>query len=305
MQPTSTYRLTPYELGPRAVLPSEVDDIIDWGLRNSNIPAIWQDTEGQDILIGVCDSGRPTHTDLINRVVVAKNCTGDGTDVDTLGHSTHVCGILSAERNGQGTVGVAPQAKLCVAKVISNDGTGTEEGTAKGIEFCRKQSCDIISLSLSGAYSRAIDTEIAAAVKAGILVICAAGNSGAQTSGNSVTWPAKSPRVLAIGSYNADGNISKFSSHGPEVVFAFPGENILSCWLHNTYRRSSGTSMAAPFCSGLLALLLSYNRKNNLPRIETRDEAEAALRSHAVDAGSLGRDNFWGWGFVVIKELGV
>lgn len=297
------YKLPYYELGPRAVLPSEIGDIVDWGLQSVGVPDFWRKTNGRGVRVGVCDTGRPNHIDLHGRIAVSRNFSGSRSESDSLGHSTHVCGIIAAERNGHGIVGVAPECELCVVKVIGDDGTGTETATADGIDFCREQHCDIISLSLAGGVSSLINAAIDRATAAGILLVCAVGNAGRLAAKNTITWPARRPDVLAVGSYNKDGNLSKFSASGAEISFVFPGENILSCWVGNTYRRSSGTSMAAPFCAGLLALLTASRELAGEPKLRTKAEAEQELRKYARDGGVKGRDSQWGWGYLSFNSL--
>ncbi len=296
----SKFRLVPYTLGEIAVLPSSImSDIIDWGLHATGIPSMWPHTEGEGVLVGICDTGRPNHVDLEGAIQCSKRFISTTVD-DKVGHSTHVSGIIAAERNGCGIIGVAPKAKLCIAKTIADDSTGSAASTVKGIDYCVEQGCDIISLSLASENHPKIRQAILNAVKQGILVVCAAGNTG-KLSKDSVTWPAKMEEVIAVGSCNEKGQISRFSARGPGLDFVFPGEDILSCWLNNNYRRSSGTSMATPFCSAVLALLLSYQRQNGVDLVSTKEKAMDTLKSYTKDLGEHGRDTDSGWGIVDLR----
>lgn len=298
----SKFRLVPYSLGEIAVLPSSLmSDIIDWGLHASGIPSMWPHTEGKGVLVGICDTGRPNHVDLEGAIKCSKRFISTTVD-DKVGHSTHVSGIIAAERNGHGIIGVAPKAKLCIAKTIADDSTGSAASTVKGIDYCVEQGCDIISLSLASDNNLKIRQAILRAVSQGILVVCAAGNTG-KLSHDSVTWPAKMDEVIAVGSCNNKGQISRFSARGPGLDFVFPGEDILSCWLDDNYRRSSGTSMATPFCAAVLALLLSYQRENGVDLVSTKEKATETLKSHTKDFGEHGRDEDSGWGVVDLRRF--
>ena len=96
--------------------------------------------------------------------------------------------------------------------------------------------------------------------------------------------------------------ISEFSSRGPEVDMAFPGEEILSTWLNGTFREISGTSMATPAACGLTALMLSAYRKAEAAGkawpfpVRNNEELLAHWKRHAIDAGDPGQDPSFGWG---------
>jgi len=165
-------------------------------------------------------------------------------------------------------------------------------------------------MSLRGGRDPRIMQKIYEAVEMGKIVICAAGNDGDRGQGTSaVGWPAKDPATVAIGSYNKGGELSDFSSRGKEVTVAFPGEDILSTWPGNTYRRISGTSMATPFCSGLVALLLAAQRKaeragQSLDNpIRSNSDLITHLKNVAVDKGPSGHDDGWGWGVVDTDKI--
>lgn len=239
------YRNPVWVAGPELLFARDFTDVVDWGLSLQGIPDTWKQSTGAGILVGVCDTGCPRHPDLNDRIAFAANFSTSYSPEDFQGHSTHVCGIIAAARNNQGIVGVAPDAKLCIAKVLGDDGSGSNIGVAKGIEYCLEKDCDIISMSLGGAYDPNVEAAVNRAIAAGKIVVCAAGNDGSTPGQDTTNWPARLGPPVAVASYNKNGQISTFSSRGPEVDVACPGEEVLSTWLNNTYKRLSGTCIAA------------------------------------------------------------
>lgn len=299
------YRNPPYVVGPPLLLTKgHNSERVDWGLKIHGIPEYWKNGQGEDILVGVADTGRPNHHDLEAGIDYSRNFSSSYTDRDLDGHGTHVCGILGARRNAQGVVGVAPECRLAVAKVLGDDGSGESLEIARGIEWLAEQGCQIINLSLGGEYDATLAKTIRKIVNAGVFVICAAGNEGSSQTKSMVGYPAKLPETIAVASYNKRGRISRFSSRGPEVTMAFPGEDITSTWGENEYRSLSGTSMATPYCSGLVALLLATHAKvaasGETVKTPVRNNQELIehLQRVAVDKGPAGHDVDWGWGVV-------
>jgi subtilisin family serine protease len=303
------FRNPPCQMGADIYMASELDDKIDWGLEINNIPDHWK-SRGKKIKLGVFDTGLPTHSDIQSAVVKYANFTNSHTAEDLQGHSTHVCGTAAARVDGKGVAGVAPECELYPCKVLGDDGSGAGSWIADGLDWGLEQDLDIFSLSLGGGRDPKIMAAVHRVLAAGKIIICAAGNSGRSQDGRStVGWPAKDPAVPSIGSYNKQGNLSDFSSRGTEVTIAFPGEDILSCWLNNGYRRISGTSMATPFCSGLTANLLGDQRlaieQGRTPQspVNSTEELMARLKSVALDRGPQGFDKGWGWGVVDVDKF--
>ena len=310
MESAGIYRNPPWSMGPQVLLAADIgEDIVDWGQLAQGLKELWPLGTGKGILVGVCDTGRSDHSDLVNKIKYSQNFSSSFSDADAQGHSTHVCGTIAAEKNGKGVVGVAYEAELCIAKVLGDDGSGDNRSVAAGIRYCLDKDCDIISMSLGGGYDSAIESAVIDAVNAGKFVICAAGNDGAGNGRDTVNWPGRLSQTVAVASYRRDGNISEFSSRGEEVDIAFPGEDILSCWLGNAYRKLSGTSMATPFCSGVVALLLSsqraLERSGKVLKDPVRNNADLLerLKTVAMDKGPTGHDTAWGWGIVDTKKF--
>lgn len=303
------YSLPHIEFGPKVYFANELEDVLDWGLQAHGVNEAWR-TKGDGITIGIADTGLPDHADLDGAILEAKNFSTAREVLDRRGHGTHVAGIIAARENGLGTVGVAPLSKLVVAKVLDNDGVSGLEPLLKGIAYLIEKKCDIISLSFTGPHHPELERLVNYAVDSGIFVFCAAGNTGKlKGMQRQLGCPAHLASTIAVGSYNRKGAISEFSSVGPEIDIACPGENILSTWLENTYRRMSGTSMAAPFAAGLFAERLAQQRKalaegkivDNL--IANNADLIAWLKSIAIDMGPKGFDISWGWGVIDTRKL--
>ena len=296
MNPQNDYRLPPYRVESVLVALAET---VDWGLSNYGIPAQWQSTRGEGIRVAVLDTGiDTTHPDLQTAIEATRDFTGSLAGVaDRVGHGTHTAGTIGARQNNVGVVGVAPECRLLVGKVLGDDGSGSDEQVAAGIDWACAVNADVLSLSLgSPTFSPAIAAAIARAVNQGRFVICAAGNNGRP---DSVDYPAKLPDTVAVGAVDRHGRVASFSSQGDEVDICAPGEDVLSTYLNGTYAKLSGTSMATPFVTGVVALMLAKHRQQGgKSPIENGAQLIEHLHKTAIDAGPTGRDPSYGYGLI-------
>ncbi len=270
----------------------------DWGLKQLNVPRVWKLSRGENVTIGVIDTGMPQHLDIGDNAIEGE-CFIKGEDIyDKNGHQTHCVGIINAKQNDTGMVGVAPAAKCLCVKGLSNSGSGTYGGLIAALEYCLEQQVDIVSMSLGGPTgSPQMKQVIDRLVQANIPVICAAGNSGDA----GVNYPAAFDNTISVAAFDKFGRVAGFSSKGPEVDFAKPGVAVYSTYLNNTYARLSGTSMACPFMAGVVALMLSRWKK--IKKSYTVQDVITQLKRKADDRGVVGKDDHWGYGVVDVEKL--
>lgn len=246
-----------YGLNPKSA------QIIGWEINTFKIQDQWKYSTGKGIKIAVIDTGCDLdHPDLKNNILQGINLLDPKKDPsDDNGHGTHVSGSISAENNGCGMVGVAPESKILPIKALDAAGNGNNTIIAKAIIFAANNECDFITMSLgSPVDSKDIYNAIKYATKKGCIIFCAAGNYGENSP---IMYPAKYNETIAIGSIDRNLNRSTFTCKGEELDFLSPGQDIFSCVPDNNYAIMSGTSMANPFAVGCASLLLSYARSNN------------------------------------------
>jgi subtilisin family serine protease len=140
------------------------------------------------------------------------------------------------------------------------------------------------------------------AISKGIFVITAAGNEGPEL--DTVGYPAGFPEMVAVGSIDRRKRLSRFSSRGRQVDVVAPGDEITSCYPPRGYAVLSGTSMATPFVSGVVALALAKHRKlgGKTPLRTQQDLIEHLCRTSA-DAGPAGFDPLYGCGILDPAQL--
>lgn len=268
--------------------------------------------QGAGVVIAVIDSGvDPDHPALVGKIadavsVIPESAYGDGgyfwTEYqgvqDNEGHGSHIAGILVGQTDEM-TIGIAPEAQILSIKALEKYGlsaAGTTEWMIRAILYAISQKVDIINLSIGGGknYVSAAQTALKQASDAGILVVCATGNSyTGPTEG--IDYPAAYENTLAVTSVTIDGKdiaLSDFSRYGTGTDLSAPGVSIFSCNASGQYQTLSGTSMSCAIVSGVAALLLS--EKPDL----TPAEASRILKQSATDAGSDGYDTVYGWGVV-------
>jgi subtilisin family serine protease len=296
------YRLPPFQVDKVMLATAET---IDWGLKLLGIPPLWKETQGEGIKVGVLDTGIALeHPDLQPAILEARDFTrSPSAAYDAQGHGTHVSGIIAARRNAHGIVGVAPESKIITAKVLNDDGAGSSQDIVAGIRWAVEAGADILSMSLgSPEPDEEIHQALLDAISKGIFVITAAGNEGPEL--DTVGYPAGFPEMVAVGSIDRKKKLSRFSSRGRQVDVVAPGDQITSCYPPRGYAVLSGTSMATPFVSGVVALALSKHRKmgGRTPLRTQQDLIEHLCRTSA-DAGSTGLDPLYGWGILDPAKL--
>jgi len=305
----SDFRLPPVRIDSQPMTATALAQQVDWGLRERSMPEIWKRSSGQGVLVIILDTGVPQHPDL-PEPVFSHNFTSSLSEFDRNSHQTHCAGIVGAMNNDLGVVGWAPRCDMAHIKVLGDNGAGATTWIERGIRQATKQwrnrrqdyvGC-VISMSLGGRFDPDQEAAIAEATESDILVVAAAGNSGFRNgSSSTVNHPGASKYTIGVAAYRRDGDIANFSSGGPEVDIAMPGEEILSTIPDDKYQVMSGTSMATPAAAGLLACVLASRPNDH--SIRTPEGMRELLKAHSEDRGELGKDNRFGFGVPSVDEL--
>lgn len=270
---------------------------------------------GKNTAVCVIDSGIDTTNDAFNQKVVTvksfiEEPDGSVNTKDYIGHGTHVSGILVGKSKTGIFTGVAPDAQLYVAKVFNKEQKSSEESLIAAVNWCVSKKTQVINMSLSYLVDYQITSAFQYSLKnayySGSIPVAAAGNNGLKDKrSDTIGYPARSPYVLAVASSNYLGEISSFSDRGPSLFMTAPGELIYSAYpfeldtqdskigdSQNGYAYLSGTSMATPVVSGVLALAREkYPTLSNARIINI-------IKSSSMDKGAPGRDHIYGCGIV-------
>ncbi len=274
--------------------------VLPWGVDRVDAELVWPSLNTADLIkVGIIDTGISNkHFDLlanikggINTINARKGWNDDN------GHGSHVAGTVAAVHNTIGVVGVAPAVDLYAIKVLGANGSGYLSDIIEGIQWAVNNKMQVINMSLGTSSNiQSFRDAVIAAKNAGIVVVAAAGNSG-----GAVIFPAAYPEAIAVSATDSSDKIASFSSRGPEVDLAAPGVSIYSTYKGTGYATLSGTSMAAPHVAGVAALVLNtpvglYD--SNANGKWDPSEVQKKLQDKAVDLGTTGFDNLYGFGLV-------
>ena len=182
---------------------------------------------------------------------------------DEVGHGTHVSGIISA--NGlRMEEGVAPGCRLMPVRVLATMtsrgkryGAGIVDNINTGIKFAVDNGADVINMSLGIRHvggGLPHEDVIRYAVSKGVTVVAASGNDGTAEK----YYPGALDGVWAVGATDEEGSVATFTSFGARISVVAPGSRIYSAYANGGYAHASGTSQAAPFVAGAIALLKSF-----------------------------------------------
>lgn len=277
---------------------SDVSAVEAWDIAN----------DASGVIVAVLDSGiRYTHEDLAaNMWVNAGEIAGNGLDddnngyiddihgintvgingertpetegdpMDDLGHGTHVAGIVGAVgNNGVGITGVAWKVKLMGLKFLDSQGEGSDADAIECINYAREQGAHIINSSWGGLdFNPLLGDAIEEANEAGIFFVAAAGNESSNND-DQPNYPSSYayPNVVSVTATDKRDGFATFANYGEtEVELAAPGVGIHSTYFSSdtSYRALSGTSMATPFVSGAIALLITQFPEESMASILNR-----------------------------------
>ncbi len=259
---------------------------LDWGVDRIDAEYVHSESgnRGAGINVAVLDTGGDKdHPDLtwkLGTTVWGRDTTNWE---DENGHGTHCAGIISANDNDIGTVGVAPECNIFMVR-ISKVSRIPLTKIIRGIEWCiathhddvEDNDIQIMSMSFSGGPTVAEDVALSAAYDNGILLVAAAGNSRSDVANY---YPAAHPDVMAISGIDAYGQAYYYTNYGEEIELIAPAVSVLSTYLDGSYVSLTGTSMACPHVAGVAALIWSDN-----PGM-THEQVRAELHATAEDIG--------------------
>jgi subtilisin family serine protease len=337
--------------------PEQSEDLTEnqqWGMRMIQAPeahavqAGWRavdvgilDTGIDGLHLDFDDDGIPggsTNVDCYrgrNSIRFLPNGPGVGTldpCVDNAFHGTHVAGIVAAQANGLGVVGVAPNVTLVPIKVCDATGYCYAHAVVDGITYAGDQKLDVINMSFfvdddefqastefkclddptQRAFRKSVERAIQYARKQGVAPVAALGNSDTDLanppSGNGCeVVPAESPGVIGTTALGNAKQKASYSNYGKgEADVAAPGgtstgdpqTGVWSTFPGNTYGAISGTSMASPHAAGVAALIVSqYGQLGSNGDVKLSPESvQSRLEKSTIDQGLQGYDECFGHG---------
>jgi hypothetical protein len=283
------------------------------------------------VRVAVVDTGIDfSHPELAGRIAATRSFVG-GSVNDTQGHGTFGAGeIAAAIDNSRGIAGLAPSARLLIAKVVDENGEVAPRAEARAIRWSVRHGARVINVSLGGirdpqdpkhsGFSPVEQRAIDYATRNGALVVAAVGNStwAPIQPWSYASYPSALPHVLGVGSYGRDGDVSLFSNRDPVYVdLIAPGEDILSLFPRQLtskypncdeqgysscgpkpYHHASGTSFSAPQATAAAAILFGLQPLLQPDQVSTLLERTATLAT--PDNGCIqcsgSRDSLSGWG---------
>ncbi|MFZ4301314.1 type VII secretion-associated serine protease mycosin [Streptomyces cinereoruber] len=303
--------LAAFSVLPATTAPAHADTIRarQWGLEALRTTEAWRTTKGEGITVAVLDTGVDAeHPDLEGSVLPGHDLIGFGAargDRAWAQHGTAMAGIIAGHGHGpdgeDGVLGIAPEAEILPVRVIlessdkARDKARKSRGTAlaQGIRWAADHGADVINLSLGDDSKSAHpdageDAAVQYALSKGVAVVASAGNGGEK--GDHASYPAAYPGVIAVTAVDRYGTRASFSTRRWYATVSAPGVDIVMAYPDRRYYEGWGTSAAAAFVSGAVALVRAAHPDLTPAQIKTLliDTARSRPEGGRSDAKGYG-----------------
>ena len=287
-------------------------ETLPWGVDRIDAEVVHSYNKGTAVKVAIIDTGIDyTHPDLDANYKGGYDFVNvDADPKDDNGHGTHCAGIVAAEDNDIGVIGVAPEAYLYAVKVLDSTGSGYLSDVVAGIEWTVDNGMHVVSMSIgTDTDYTTLHDACDAAYAAGAVLVAAAGNDylrRGRAESDTVDYPARYSSVIAVGATDETNVKASWSSTGSALELAAPGVNIystlptypvtMSADYGYNYGTASGTSMACPHVTGTVSLIMvSHPEWSNV-------EVRTQLQNTADDLGDSEWDYWYGYGLVDADE---
>lgn len=276
-----------------SIIPNDSLYSNQWYLSKIGVDKAWDVTRGNSAPIAILDTGIDSaHADLSAKLLPGWNYYDNNSDLtDICGHGTKVAGTAAAITNNTlGVAGVAWNNPIIPIKITDPQCYGYYSTMTKGITFAADNGAKAANISFQ-VYNGAAFTSAAQYMHSkGGWVVVAGGNTGIYEN------YSDNPYVISVSSTTSSDVASSFSSFGPYIDFTAPGSSIYTTKTGGGYAYASGTSFASPIMAGAIALVFASDSSL------TPDDVYVKLKNSAVDLGSSGRDDYYGWGRIDIGK---
>jgi subtilisin family serine protease len=310
-----------------------------WYLTDDHAFDAWAEppTTLQPVKVAVVDSGVDCSLpDFAGRIAETRSFVGGDPCLDTEGHGTFVAGVIAANLDSEGIVGLAYTSQLLVAKVVKPDGTIPLAAEAAAIRWAADNGARVINLSLGGVrdpvhlnrdtFSQLEANAVAYAYAKGAVLVAAVGNGDEAFSQPwpYASYPAALPHVIGVSALTRTGAVPDYSNRdavyndisapGSGIFSTFPlaltserpmctDQGFSDCGTED-YRNPEGTSFAAPQVSAAAAVLIAAAPTLTNTQVSTILEHSADDVNAATGCPRCGpfRDAYSGWGRLNVSK---
>jgi hypothetical protein len=291
-------------------MPNDTHINQEWQFANVGADKTWNTVSNSSpIVVAVLDTGiTANHPDLQGRITdgydyIRNMKTTSSSAIDLMGHGTNVSGCIAAITNNSiGIAGVTGTANIKIAPYR----VGGRDSYDRSISIAAATSAlsdithnhpeiRVVNMSFGGPnINSTFQSAISSAVNAGKILVAASGNEGEY--GYSYSYPASYDGVISVGATNSNRYIAEFSTFNDKVDLCAPGVSIYTTSNDGSYEYNDGTSFASPITAGCCATLLAKSPSLSANQVET------TLKNTALDLGSTGKDNYYGYGLVQLDK---
>jgi subtilisin family serine protease len=269
--------------------------LTSWGRESLNLERE-NSEEKPKVRVAILDSGiDKQHEDLVGRVVKEYNAINPKEEVkDIYGHGTAVAGIIAANNNTRGILGIVPNSDIYSIKVLSDNGKGNIQALTRGIDWAIDNKVDLINISFGMPNDKSeLREAINKAVEAGIIIVASAGNKYGLKS----DYPARYDNVISVNAVSPELKIASFSAKG-KIDFVGPGVDIITTITGNNYGVVKGTSIATAHVTGTIAYLLANKEQFNIPDQNDSRYFDKVYKILKEKSSKLGEENIYGNGLI-------